>query len=350
MFQSDSIMTIEKKHYIEKIAVRLGKDSPILQYLSILLIIGPAFFIYVSVLYFSNSKLGSLSYEIIWAFINTIWILLVWISLLWSFSEYRKIFPNLEKVSVNKAKFYEFKNFWFNRISGSKGSILLSSVLYIIFLYPLNSFHIKWLLIDFFLAPLVMFLILGPGLWFLFIYFLCLRDINSLELKIPIVNNNKLSNHAFNIAEKLSLISALIFTIFNMTILFAGYPGANEYIFVNYNSLINTPLYLWIKEVFVFSIIIGTFMLPAFLIKRINSKNKIKYLEEISSKITAKEEFLKTGEFKLNDINLVMNLRKFYNEIDSISDWPFDYKTGLKVFASSLIPILPNLLFGSWIR
>ncbi len=230
--------------------------------------------------------------------------------MLWSFSEYRKIFDSLERMSVNKTEFYAFRNVWLNRISNSKGCNSLSLILYIIYLYPFNNFHLHWLLIDFITAPLVIFLIVGPSLWFLIIYFLCLKNIESLELKMPIVNNNK-SIHAFDIAEKLSLVSAMVFTVFNITILFEGRLGTNEVIYIN-SSLNNTPLYFWIKEAIVIFIIIGTFIFPAYLIKRINSKNKTKYLEEICSKIMDKQESLKTNEFKPDDINLILNLRKLY--------------------------------------
>lgn len=337
----------EKRHFVENIAIKLGGDNPILQYISILLIIVPVYSIHFLLLYLTGFSVSgnSLNREIVWAIVNIFFSFLLWTLLLWSFSEFRKIFNDLDKVSANRVKFNEFKNVWLNRILNPKGSILMSLVSYIIFFYPIDSSKTIWLSLYFLLAPIVFLLIIGPGLWFMIIYFLCLRDFESLELNIPIVNNYKLSNHALNIAQKLSLAIAILFTTFNLTVLFTGHLGANEIIFIN-DSLEKFSLYFWIKEAIVISAIIGTFMLPAYFIKKVNSKNRTKYLEEIAPKITCKQEFFKNGEFSIKDINYTLTLRKFYNEIVTTSDWPFDYKMALKIFVSSLLPILSNLVSG----
>lgn len=339
-------MTIEKKHFIEKIAIRLGKNNCILQYLSIFLIILPVYFIHIFLLYMTNLSVSgnSLNREVVWAIVNNFSILVLWILLLWSFSEYRKIFDDLEKISTNIAEFSKFRNIWFNKISNLKGSIFLSLITYIIFIYPVDSSKIIWLSV-YFMSFIVFLLIIGPGLWFLIIYLSCLRNFESLELNIPMVNNYKVSYHALNIAQKFSITIAILFTVFNLAILFTGHLGATEIIFIN-DSSNRFSLYFWFKEAIVISAILGTFLLPAYFIKKVNSKKKTKYLEGLFSKIINKQEILKNSEFDSTDINYTLTLRKFCNEIEIINDWPFDYKMALKVFASSLLPLLSDLLVG----
>ncbi len=76
MFQSDSIMIIEKKHFNEKIAIKLGGNNHILRYISILFIMAPALFIVESISYFTNNMMGTLTRQIVWIIVNNLWILL----------------------------------------------------------------------------------------------------------------------------------------------------------------------------------------------------------------------------------------------------------------------------------
>ncbi len=163
------VKVVEKRHFIENLAIKLGRDNPKLQYISILLIILPVYSIHLLLLYLTSFSVSgnSLNREIVWTIVNIFFSLLLWTLLLWSISEFRKIFNDLDKVSVNRVKFNEFKNLWLNRMLNLKGNILMSLISYIIFFYPIDSSKTIWLSLYFLLAPIVFLLIIGPGLWFI---------------------------------------------------------------------------------------------------------------------------------------------------------------------------------------